>query len=79
MYLAPKRLPGFLILSIAMVAEYSSYVKLKFIATFALTFYGYIILILASVFPHIQPNLGGRAIAPLALPVLRALQPMAGL
>ena len=36
-----------LIFSIAMGAEYSSYVKS--IATFALTFFGYIILVLASV------------------------------
>ena len=32
--------------------------EVKSIATFALKFYGYIILILASVFPYIQPNWG---------------------
>ena len=39
--------PGLFIFSIAMAADYLSYVKS--IATFALTLYGYIILILASV------------------------------
>ena len=42
-----KTAPRILILSIAMGAEYLSYVKS--IATFALTFFGYIILVLASV------------------------------
>ena len=39
--------PRILIFSIAMVAKYLSYVKS--IATFALTFFGYIISVLASV------------------------------
>ena len=42
-----KRAPRVLIFSIAMGAEYLSYVKS--IATFALTFFGYIISVLASV------------------------------
>ena len=42
-----KRAPRILIFSIAMGAEYLSYVKS--IATFAPTFYGYIISVLASV------------------------------
>ena len=42
-----KRAPRILIFSIAMGAEYLSYVI--FIATFAPTFYGYIISVLVSV------------------------------
>ena len=45
-----KRAPRILIFSIAMGAEYLSYVKS--IATFAPTFYGYIISVLASVLRH---------------------------
>ena len=44
-----------LIFSIAIGAEYLSYVKS--IATFALTFFGYIILVLASVYSHCLANL----------------------
>ena len=39
--------PGIFIVSIVLVAEYLSYVK--FIATYALTFFGYINSVLASV------------------------------
>ena len=45
--LAPKGLPGFSFLSIALGAKYLSYVK--FIATEAPTFFVYIISVLASV------------------------------
>ena len=45
--LAPKQLPGFSFFSIVLGAKYSSYVKS--IATFAPTFYGHIISVLASV------------------------------
>ena len=45
---SPKTVPRILILSIAMGAEYLFYVKS--IATFALTFFGYIISVLASVY-----------------------------
>ena len=44
---APKRLPGFSFFSIVLGAEYLCYVK--FIAIYALTFFGYIISVLASV------------------------------
>ena len=47
-----KTAPSILIFSIAMGANYSFYVK--FIATFALTFFGYIISVLASVDAFLQ-------------------------
>ena len=50
-----KTAPTILMFSIAMGAKYLSYVK--FIATFALTFLGYIILGLASVYSHCLANL----------------------
>ena len=49
--------PRILIFSIAMGAKYLSYVKSN--ATFALTFFGYIISVLASVS---RERLGGRAV-----------------
>ena len=51
---SPKRAPRILIFSIAMGAEHLSYVKS--IATFALTFYGYIISVLASVRSQVTCN-----------------------
>ena len=44
---AQKRLPGFFFCLIVLGAEYLSYVK--FIATYDLTFFGYIISVLVSV------------------------------
>ena len=48
---APKRPPGFSFFSIVLGAEYKSY--MKSIATSALTFFGYIISVLASVVPQL--------------------------
>ena len=49
---ALKRLPGFWFFSIAMDADNSYYAK--FIATYASTFLGYIVLVLAMVQPLVQ-------------------------
>ena len=50
---SPKTVPRILIFSIAMGADYLFYVK--FIASCAFTFFGYIILVLASVTSALHP------------------------